>query len=236
VSSLLQSSSVLFTLFLDMLYILMAVFFISQTMDFISQLGWRTAEKAFDSEKVVEARELALIKRAIQYAPSSYGLQPYHVVVVSDKKLKEQLREHSFDQPQITDCSHLFVFCGRTDAVERVDALMELTTDGDEELRLKMKGYEDMMRKAMEKKVKDGLELGWAEMQAYLALGFGLAACAELQVDSCPMEGFLPEKYNELLELPEHMKSVALMAVGFRKRHPRLSKVRFGQDDLFSCL
>jgi nitroreductase / dihydropteridine reductase len=203
-------------------------------MSFIQQLGWRNAEKSFDREKVVPEKELHLIMRAILYSPSSFGLQPYHVVVVSDKKLKQQLREHSYDQPQITDCSNLFVFCGRTDVVDRVEKYMKLAAGRDVELREKMAGIEKMMVESMQKKVADGSVLEWAERQAYIALGFGMAACAELEVDSCPMEGFVPEEYAKVLKLPEHIIPVALMAIGYRKRNPRNPKVRFSGIDLFS--
>ena len=110
---------------------------------------------------------------------------------------------------------------------------MNVVTGGDEEARKKMSGLE-MMLSGMIKGFEGEKEkaMDWAKRQAYIALGFALAACAELKIDSGPMEGFMPPKVDEILGLPEHMNSVAMLSVGYRAEEPRHPKVRFSQEDL----
>ena len=96
-------------------------------MSFLSQLEWRHAAKEFDRQKPVHEQDLAKILRAVRMAPSSFGLQPYHIVSVSDDAIKEHIREHAWGQPQVTTCTYLLVFCTCTDADEkRIDQLLGL--------------------------------------------------------------------------------------------------------------
>lgn len=201
-------------------------------MTFLSQLNWRFATKKFDPAKKITDENLHKILEAIRMAPTSLGLQPIHVIIVTNEELKEKLTEKSYNQPQIKDCSHLLVFCARTDSLKRIDDYVDVASKGIPEVKAQMKGLEDMMRKTVSAVPPERLEL-WAQKQTYLALGFAMAACAELQIDSCPMEGFLPKEYDKLLNLPEHIKSAVILPIGYRTEDPKYPKFRFPEEELF---
>lgn len=202
---------------------------------FLTHLQWRNAEKHFDPERKISQEYLDEITHAIQFAPSSFGLQPFHVTIVTDPDVRAKLKEAAWNQAQVTDCSHFFVFSSRTDLKERIEKYFQIATGGDMQKREEMKAYEGMMQGFAEGKSKQEIE-NWADRQAYLALGFGLAACAELEVDSCPMEGFDPSIFDQILSLPENFHSVVCMAVGYRKDMPHFPKVRFEREDLFTMM
>ncbi len=203
-------------------------------MSFLSNLNWRNATKAFDSEKKITDSDLQIVLNSIRLSPSSFGLQPYHIHIVSDPIIKKELRKHSWDQPQVTDCSHLLVFSSRTDVVaSRIDALMKLMTNGDTQAREKLSMYENVMRNFLSEKSPDQLK-SWADRQTYIALGFAMASCSEQNIDSCPIEGFLPQEADKTLELPPHLKSVVMLTLGYRKENPKREKVRFEEDELFT--
>jgi nitroreductase len=166
-------------------------------------------------------------------APTSFGLQPLHVKIIDCEDLKAQIKPHAWDQAQVTDGSHLLVFCYRTDVIDRIDQYFEIASEGDKDIREKMKGYEDIMRGALAPRTHADLE-NWAIRQVYIAHGFALAACAELKIVSCPIEGFDPAAVDKILGLPENTKSVLLMPIGYRAEEPKHGKVRFPESDLFS--
>lgn len=202
---------------------------------FLSHLSWRFAVTDFDPQRKVSEEDLQKILEAIRMAPSSFGLQPYHIFVITNEELRKRLREKGFNQPKITEGSHFLVFASRTDILERIENYMQMASGGDSEIRAKMKGYEDMMKGSMQGKSTQDLKT-WSDRQTYIALGFGLAACAELGIDSGPMEGFEPPAYDQILNLPESMKSVVAMAIGYRAHDPERPKVRFSNEDLFSFI
>lgn len=200
---------------------------------FLQNLNWRFATKKFDPEKKVSDADLAKILQAIQKAPSSFGLQTFHVEVISNKDLRNIMQTSSFGQSQVVDASHVLVFCGRNDVSERITQMIDEMSGGDGEIKKNLKEYESSMRGAIEGKSSDQL-MNWASRQTYLALGFALAACAELRIDSCPMEGFDSKAIDKILGLPDHMASFAYLSIGCRKEEPQYPKFRFSQDDLFS--
>lgn len=203
---------------------------------FLSSLEWRQAEKHFDPAKKVSQEDLNKILHAIKLAPSSFGLQPYHVYVVSNADVKMQLKEKGYNQAQFADASHVLVFCSRGDLGNRINAYFEMMSGGDAEKRKGMEGYENMMKGFAEGHNAES-EQSWAARQAYLALGFGLAACAELQIDACPMEGFSPQDFDAILKLPAGLHSLASMAIGYRVAGEDSSpKVRFPDEDLFTAV
>lgn len=206
-------------------------------MSFTNNLAWRYATKKF-SDKKVDDTTLAKIKEAIHMAPSSYGLQPYHVIDVTNPELRAKLREKSWNQTQITDASHLFVFCAETKIEERINSLLEIISGGNSEIRKGMAGYEGMMT-GFAGNLTGDKRAAWSSKQTYIALGFALAACAELQVDSCPMEGFDSEGYREILSIPENLTAVVVLTVGYRSAEDDSSpdkrpKARFSEEVLFS--
>jgi nitroreductase len=200
------------------------------TNTFLSRLDWRFATKKFDATKKLTSTELNEITRAIRFAPTSYGIQPFHVVVVTDPALRTKLRAVSYDQAQVTDASHLFIFCARTDITSRVDQYVSEVTGGSKEAQAGMKGYIDMMHGALDSQTGTA---AWSAKQAYIALGFGLAAAAEIGVDTCPMEGFDAAAVDKVLELPAHLHAIAYMAAGTRGADATQPKFRFAESDLF---
>jgi nitroreductase len=206
-------------------------------MGFLDKLHWRYAVKKFNGGKVSE-ENLAQIVEAIRLAPSSTGTQPYHIVVVSDQMLREKLFEYAKTNPKILDCSHLFIFCARTDYPKRVADFIEVVKETRDQTDEEVKGYRESLEKGVQEKIDSGKLLEWAGKQAYLALGFGIAAAAELGIDSGPMEGFDKDGFKEVLGLPEYMYPEVLMAVGFRDKEDQnqpefRKKVRFPKDTLF---
>lgn len=202
-------------------------------MSFLDNLAWRFATKEFDIDKPVSKNNLEKILESIRMAPTSYGLQALHVYVVEDLKTRQTMKAHSFNQAQVDTASYLLVFCARTDANARVDKMIDLMSGGDEAGKEKLKAMEDMMKGSMAKKSAQDM-LCWSARQAYIAMGFAMAACAELKVDSCPMEGFVNEEIDKVLELPPHIKSISYLAIGNRKEEPKRPKFRFPNDDLFT--
>ncbi len=202
-------------------------------MSFLQNLNWRFATKSFDPNKKVSDEDLAKIKEAIRLAPSSFGLQTFHVDIVTDQDLKEKLTEVSWKQAQVKDCSHHLVFSARTDLNDRIEALLEIASGGDAEKKAEMEGYANMMRGFAEGRKEDWM-LNWAGKQAYIAMSFAMASCAELQIDSCPMEGIDAAKYDELLNHPEHIKTVVALPIGYRSEGPAYEKRRFSEEDLFT--
>ncbi len=206
-------------------------------MTFLNNINWRYATKEF-SDKTVEEGTLAKIREAIRMAPSSFGLQPYHIIEVTDPSLRSKLQEKSWNQAQISQASNLFVFCTDNRAEKRIDEYFKMASGGSAEVREQLAAYEKTMT-GFAAGLDEARRNVWAGKQAYIALGFAMAACAELKVDSCPMEGFNPEGYREVLGLPEYMSAAVVLAIGYRKSDDPMSpesmpKVRFPESDLFS--
>ncbi|NBV28534.1 NAD(P)H-dependent oxidoreductase [bacterium] len=204
-------------------------------MSFTSQLNWRYATKKFNPEKPVTEESLNAILEAIRLAPTSFGLQPFHVTVVSKKEIQEQLKAVSWNQEQLL-APYVLVFSGRSDVVPRIQELLNLISGGNAEAREKLKGYEDMMNGSLASRTPDQIK-SWSAKQAYIALGFALAACAELSIDSCPMEGFDSEAFKKILNLPENLNPAVILPIGYRAddEAPH-AKVRFAKDEMFSTV
>jgi nitroreductase len=177
----------------------------STPSSFLENLRWRRAVKHFSPGEV----DLTLIKDAIANAPSSFGIQPYKVLVITDPEVKIHLREACYDQPQVTECHALFVFCTVNDVDARANEMIKMTgAEGVREMVTSfLKGQPD--------------KAAWAGKQAYIALGFALAAAAERRIASCPMEGFNRETLSKMLGLKD-VTPVALLAVGQYKEDPDL--------------
>ena len=203
-------------------------------MSFLEKLQWRYATKKFDTTKTVSEEEKKKILEAIQFAPTSFGFQPFHVQVVKAKEIREELKKAAWNQSQFTDAPLLLIFSVRSDLVQRVDEYLDLMSDNDPEKRSAMKPYEDMMKGAVSTKNESEAKM-WAAKQTYIALGFGLAAAAELGLDSCPMEGFDPDAFKKILQPGDNLYPVVSLAIGHRASDDSIRpKVRFSHKDLFS--
>jgi len=206
-------------------------------MELIKNLHWRYATKKFDATKKVSEENIELMKESIRLSASSYGLQPYKILVITNDEVRKQLQPHSWGQSQIVDSSHLFVFCSQLDLTEEnVDNYLKLKSDNQNIPLENLSGYGDFMKMKMKEKSKE--EIGyWTAKQAYIALGSLFVACAELDVDSCPIEGFVPSEYDKILGLRNQgLTAAVVMAVGYRSEedtNAKMPKFRKSKEDLF---
>ncbi|MEK6151640.1 NAD(P)H-dependent oxidoreductase [Flavobacteriaceae bacterium 3-367] len=207
---------------------------------YLKSLNWRYATKKFDDKKKVSQEDLDTLVHAMQLSVSSYGLQPYHVFIISDAALREQLKSVSWGQSQITDASHLIVFANKT-AVddELIDSYLDKVSETRGIPKDGLSGYGDFMKSKL-LPLDDGTKAGWTARQTYIALGNLLSAAASLQIDACPMEGFEPEAYNEILGLKEKGLNAAVVAtIGYRSEADETQhykKVRRSKKELFTHL
>lgn len=187
---------------------------------FLQNLVSRRAVKHFGSAPV----DTEPILNAMINAPTSFGVQPYKIIVVKDKATKEKLQPVSYGQPQVVECDTLFIVCARTDVPERAEEFLKAT--GAENLRQMLTGFISYLPD----------KTAWAARQAYLALGFGLAAAAELGLASCPMEGFSPQDVAKHLNLAANLLPVAYLAVGShaedKSQAEPYPRFRFPESDL----
>lgn len=201
----------------------------------LDQLNWRYAVKKFDSAKKVSDKDWETLEQALILAPSSYGLQPYKFIVVTDEALKEKLRPACYGQPQIVDSSHLVIFAAKTNLTDEfVEEYVERLQEVRGTPRDMIEDYIGMMKGTMKTLRDNGLEVSWSQRQAYIALGFLLETAAVLGIDACPMEGFEVDKVNEILGLEGYTAS-ALCTLGYRAEDDwlaSLEKVRFSEEKL----
>jgi len=186
-------------------------------MNLITNLEWRYATKKFDSSKKVSTENLEQVKKAIQLSASSYGLQLYKVLIIENCEVREKLKPASYGQNQITDASHLVIFCNYSVITEEhIDQYFTLKSETEQIPIADFKAYSDFIKADVMNK-SDVEKNRWSSNQTYLALGNLLNACAELKIDSCPMEGFEAEKYNKILNLDEHGLNASVIAtIGYR--------------------
>lgn len=209
-------------------------------MSLIEDLKWRYATKKYDVSKKISAENLAYIKDVIQLSASSYGLQAYKVLIIEDNAIREKLKPVSWGQTAITDASHLLVFCNYTEIKdETIDNFIQLKADISEKNSDDFKGYADFMKLKLNEKSADEIK-SWTSKQTYIALSNALNACAELKIDSTPIEGFEPEAYNEILGLAEKgLNASVVIAIGYRSEddvNQFAKKVRKPLDQLFEVI
>lgn len=204
----------------------------------IENRTWRYATKKFDSTKKISDADFELLLESVRLSASSYGLQPYHIFVVSDKEIREKLKPVSWGQSQITDASHLLVLANQTDfGGELVDDylvnLSEIRNIPIEEL----KDYSDFAKSKLVDLPKN-VKNNWAAKQVYIALGNLMQAAAELKIDTCPMEGFEAEAYDKILGLTEKgLTTSVVLPVGYRSEKDETqhyAKVRKSNKELFT--
>lgn len=192
---------------------------LKESSSFIKNLEWRRAEKHFAPGPV----DIESIKSAILNAPSSYGIQPFHVIVITDPETKKKLKEACYNQPQIEESYCLFIFCAIDDLEKRIDQYVEKT------------GFVEKRDSMIKYVRKLPCKIQWAMMQAYIALGFGMAAAMELNIASCPIEGFKPEEISQVLQLDTNLKPCVLLTVGNKRNDYELERrFRFSKDDIFT--
>jgi len=184
-------------------------------MDLIKTLNWRYAVKKFNKKKV-QKEKLSQIINAIGLSASSTGLQPYRIFIINNEEIRKELAEDSFN-PQILEASHLIAFTAFDSVTkERIGNLIKLMANERDILESDLKEYKDTLEFHLLARTNEENFI-WSSKQAYIALGTGLIAAANLGVDTTPMEGFNTEKLDNLLGLKDKgLKSVLLMAIGYR--------------------
>lgn len=205
-------------------------------MSILHKLQWRYATKKFDPQKKVSEENITELLKAMNLSASGSGLQPYKFIVVHNNELQQQLREVSYNQPQVTDASHIIVVAAKTEVVpEYIETYIQRTAE--------IRGIPTESLKGLEQSLLNNIgsknsreQLQWAQRQCYLPLATLLIAAADLKIDVCPMEGFIPEEYDRILGLQDQgLHATVIAAVGYRSQDDKLQfakKSRRTLDDI----
>jgi nitroreductase len=203
----------------------------------LKQLNWRYATKKFDPARTIDPADWRTLEQALLLSPSSFGLQPWKFFVVRNPKVRAELRQAAFNQPQVTDASHLVVFAVKREFtaadvdrhVRRVASVRDTTVES-------LEGYRQVMLGTVARPPEE--VRNWTQRQVYIALGNFLNAAALLGVDACPMEGFDAGKVDEILGLADQgYHALAFAAVGYRAEddaYAKLPKVRYAHEDVIA--
>ncbi len=203
----------------------------------LQQLNWRYATKKFDPSKKISATDWAVLEQALILTPSSYGLQPWKFIVVTDQALKAQLRPASWNQSQVEDCSHLVVLTAKKDVTEAdLDQFIARTAEVRGASIESLAGYKGYMLGDLVKGPRHAFIHEWAARQTYIALGSLMTAAALLGVDACPFEGIEPAKYDAILGLEgSGYATISACPMGYRAEDDKYAsapKVRFTAKDV----
>ena len=188
-------------------------------MKFSDAMRWRYATKKFDPQKFVDQTLVDELLDIANLTPTSYGLQPFKLIVLKNQEIQNKLVASSYGQRQVADASHVLVIAARTD----VDAnyIRDYVAMVESQRNLEagtMNDYCQVMIGSMTRLSPESLS-DWAAKQAYIALGTVMAACAALQIDACPMEGFIPQEYNQILSLEQYqLDAVLVVPIGYRAK------------------
>lgn len=200
-------------------------------------LTWRYATKQFDPKRKISESDWQILEEALRLTPSSFGLQPYKFVVVTDQKIKEQLTPACWNQAQVSQCSHFVIFARKSEVtlktvaeyIELIAAIRGVPVES-------LSYLHDMMKGFITSSTPENLA-EWAGKQTYIALGNLMTAAALLKIDNCPMEGIVSPDVDRILDLPAHgCHSVVACALGYRAtddKYAGLKKVRFAKEELF---
>lgn len=204
---------------------------------FLESQNWRYATKKFDNTKKISNENLNILKEAIRLTSSSYGLQPYQILIVENPEVRAKLQPASWGQSQISEASHLIVFANFTKIDnDDIEAFFKNICETRNMPINPLLGYKEFMTGAISRKTNEEINI-WNQKQTYLALGNLLNAAADLKIDVCPMEGFDPLQYNEILGLDKlNLNASLVAAIGYRSEDDatqHYKKVRKSNNDLF---
>ncbi|MCT4637862.1 MAG: NAD(P)H-dependent oxidoreductase [Bacteroidales bacterium] len=206
-------------------------------MDIIEKLKWRYAVKEFNTNRHITVNHEQTLRESILLTPSSYGLQPYRVVWIKDEELRKTLVPHSFNQDKVAKSNILAVICSETkldDAyvdnyIERIGEVRNIPVE-------ELKSVADNMKRTLNN-MSAQARRNWAGRQAYIALGNLLTVAAVINIDACPMEGFVKKEYDKILELDKYgLRSEVIVTLGFRSANDRYqfnAKVRKKESAFF---
>ena len=207
-------------------------------MSLIDSLNWRYATKAMNGTKVAEEK-VDIILEAARLAPTSSGLQPFEIIVVTNQQVKDELKVAANNQSVVSDCSHLLVFAAwDTYTPERINTFFDLTNEkrgGSNEFWERYRNF--LLENYTKREAKENFN--HAAKQAYIAFGIAIVAAATEKIDATPMEGFNPEAVDKILGLDKRgLKSCVLLTLGYRDaekdRLVNLVKVRKPKGDLIT--
>jgi nitroreductase/dihydropteridine reductase len=209
-------------------------------MELLDKLKWRYAAKAMNGQKVSEDK-INNILEAASLAPTSSGLQPFEIMVVTNQEIKEKIRAIGWNQSVITDCSHLLVFAAwDTYTAKRINKMFDLTNEARGFVNEGWENYRQMLLNSYPQKDAE-VNFQHAARQAYIAFSQAIAAAAFEGVDSTPIEGFDPAALDEILNLREKgLRSCVILPLGYRDAENdwlvNLTKVRKSREDLVTLI
>ena len=209
----------------------------SQTKQLLDALQWRYATKVFDATKKIPADVWSALEQSLVLTPTSYGLQPYHFLIVQDAAKRAELLPNSWGQKQVVDCSHFIVFTARTEMKEAdVDRFVKRSAEVRGVPAESLAAYRGMMLGDVVNGPRGKIAHEWAARQCYIALGNLMTAAAVLGVDACPMEGINPPEYDKILGLAgTGYKTVVALALGYRAasdKYASMAKIRYETAEL----
>ena len=209
-------------------------------MEILDQLNWRYACKKFDTEKKLSPEQVDTLVKAFNLTATSYGLQPMKLQVITNTDLREKLFANSFNQAQVKDASHLFVITAKVNMNQSdIDSYFDLIDDLRATPKELIAPYRAHLTNWVASESENNMDI-WARKQTYIALGNLLNVCAVIGVDSCPMEGFDANAYDEILNLKETDYTTSLvLPVGFRHEEDfmsQLKKVRMEESKIVSFI
>jgi nitroreductase / dihydropteridine reductase len=196
-------------------------------MDIVEALEWRYAVKKFDENEILTENSISRISKALSLTATSMGMQLLEFVIVKDEVVKNSLVEACYNQNQVSTCSHLIVLA-RKNAVDQgfIDAYIDRIAEVKqlEKSSPQLTNFSNMVGGTL--RMEKEKQIRWMENQVYIALGNLLTVCAAEKIDACPMEGFNPEKIDELLNLEaKGLKSVLLCPIGIRAKDDKYAKM-----------
>ena len=210
---------------------------VSANSPLLDALRWRYATKAFDPSRRIPSDTWQTLESALVLTASSYGLQPWKFLVITDPALRAQLRPHSWNQSQITDCSHLVVLLKKREILAAdADRLIQATATARGIDTSVLEAYRQMIQVDLIDGPRSQAIGQWSANQVYIALGNLLTSAALLEVDTCAIEGFSPAEYDRILKLEDsEYQSCVVCACGYRSaedKYASLAKVRYSASDL----
>lgn len=203
----------------------------------LGQLNWRYATKQFDPSQQIPAETWQVLEQSLVLSPSSFGLQPWKFFVIRNPEIRQQLVEHSWNQKQVAEASHLVVFAIKHNMdgdyvdryVARMAEIQQVPVDT-------LQGYGNLVKGTIDRLATPEAVDAWSTRQVYIALGQFMTTAAMLEVDTCPIEGFIPPKYDEILGLSaKGYMPVVVCAAGYRSADDKYAtkpKVRFATTEM----
>ncbi|MGB0932740.1 MAG: nitroreductase family protein [Lishizhenia sp.] len=196
-------------------------------MDIVKALEWRYAVKKFDKNEKLAQQSVERIAKALSLTATSMGMQLLEFIIIKDEAIKNSLLDACYNQNQVSTCSHLIVLA-RKNKVDQsfLDAYIDRISEVKkiDKTSAQLTNFANMIGGTL--KMEEQKQIKWMENQVYIALGNLLTVCAAEKIDACPMEGFRPEKVDELLNLHEKgLNSVLLCPIGIRAKDDKYAEM-----------